>query len=171
MKRLFMIAAGLSLVLIALSATTPGGETVLAEEAGCMVGGGGKADGHRMTAEARSTDTGYTGSVKVTTATGDVFVSDDVVLLQCRRDGGGGPEAPDADVNIADFEGTGTLNGVSGFEYGVTLHDHGEGNLTDRLADDFAIAIVDSGGFPILVAAGTLDAGNVQILPPNDAHE
>ena len=170
MKRL--LVGGLAAVLMAVSGAWFAAEHVTtgtAAEANCMIGGGGQADGTRFSAQGSSDGTVYEGSVSVTTPDGDRFVGD-IVLLQCRRNGGGGPGSPDANVNIADIEGPGILNGVAGYEYGATMHDHGEGNLNDRLPDDFAITIVDGSGNVILTVAGILDAGNVQIVPPNPAH-
>jgi hypothetical protein len=68
-------------------------------------------------------------------------------------------------VNIADLEGFGTWNGEPGHEWAATFHDHGEGSLENRLADDFAIAILG-----VASSSGSLVAGNVQIHPPNPAH-
>jgi hypothetical protein len=134
-------------------------------EAGCkLTGGGTTASGDRLRAVAKVTKGEFTGKVKLVTSAGDRFRGV-IAALQCRRNGGGGPGAPDANVNIADIEGFGTWNGVPGYEWAATLHDHGEGSLANRLADDFAITVLGAGS-----AAGQLVAGNVQIHPPNPAH-
>jgi hypothetical protein len=141
-----------------------------AAEAHCTVTGAGTTnDGSRFRVHAKVTPKGeYTGRVRVVSSSGDRFVGS-VGIVQCRRDGGGGPGAPAADVNIGDIEGFGSLNGVPGYEFVGSMHDHGEGNLTDRLEDDFRLAI--SLGGPILRNwGGLLEEGNVQVHPPNRAH-
>jgi hypothetical protein len=137
-----------------------------AADAGCkLTGGGVTGDGGRFRANAKVTKGEVVGRVKLRTAAGERFRGN-VTALQCRRDGGGGPGSPEGNANIADVEGTGLWNGVP-IEWAGTLHDHGEGNLTDRLADDVAITVVLPAG---LTVAGVLVAGNVQIHPPNGPH-
>jgi hypothetical protein len=167
MRCVLVVALGLMTAAVPIGAATPGGA---AAEAHCfLTGAGTTSDGSRFRVRAKVTPQGeYTGRVRVVSASGDRFVGS-IDILQCRRNGGGGPGSPEADVNIADIEGFGTWNGVPGYEFVGSMHDHGEGNLTDRLADDFRLAF--SLGGPIVGNfGGLLTAGNVQVHPPNPAH-
>jgi hypothetical protein len=166
MRRSVLVALGLMTVFAPIASGSAGA----AAEAHCtLTGAGNLDDGAKVRVRAKVTPKGeYTGRVKVVTASGDRFVGS-VDVLQCRRDGGGGPGSPDADVNIADIEGFGSWNGVPGYEFVASMHDHGEGSLANRLADDFTISVALGG--PILHSVGgLLEGGNVQVHPANAAH-
>jgi hypothetical protein len=165
MRRLAAVTIGVVMTL----ATVHGAPAGASDEAGCKLTGGGILEtGDRFRASAKVLKGKYTGKVKVVTPSGDKFRGV-ITAIFCRRNGGGGPGSPHADVNIAEIEGFGTLNGVAGYEWAATTHDHGEGVLTNRLADDFAFAAV-LGATPVLSTSGLLVAGNVQIHPPNGPH-
>lgn len=89
-------------------------------------------------------------------STGDVFVGR-VTALNCRRNGGGGP-----DLNVADIEGVGWLNGERGYEFAATMHDHGDGPPV-YLEDDFAIMIVK--GSTVISTGGLVTWGCITITP------
>jgi hypothetical protein len=167
MRRVTSSIVGAVLVLAPVVAAGSAGAAPA--EAFCKMNAAGTtSDGTRFRAVGKVTKGEFTGRVKLRTAAGDRFRST-ISILQCRRDGGGGPGAPAADVNIADIEGFGSWNGGPPVEWVGSMHDHGEGNLTDRLADDFRIAIelVPSTAFGF---GGLLVAGNVQVHPPNGPH-
>ncbi len=96
------------------------------------------------------------GMWTVRLSTGDVFVGR-VTVLNCRRDGGGGP-----DLNVADIEGVGWLNGERGYEFAATMHDHGDGPPV-YLEDDFAITIAK--GSTVISTGGLVTWGCITITP------
>lgn len=101
-----------------------------------------------------------------------------------------GPHVPKAEPNYANFGGTGTFNGVSGYFFDVKVFDHSEpGAFHDR----YVIDIYDPNKKLVLHADGTtsgtcledptvtpdlawvldmgcLSGGNIQIHPPNAGH-
>lgn len=87
-------------------------------------------------------------------ANGDVFVGRST-FVHCRRDGGGGPS-----LNVGELEGVGWLNGVRGYEFSVSLHDHGDGPPTN-LQDDFIITIAKDATF--IRAGGLVRCGGITI--------
>jgi hypothetical protein len=166
MRRVTTFVAGAALVLTPLAVAGSAGAVT---ESHCTMNAAGTAnDGSRFRAVAKVTKGEVTGRVKLRTAAGDRFRGS-IALFDCRRDGGGGPGAPAADVNIADIEGYGSWNGGPAVEWVASMHDHGEGNLRDRLEDDFriAIALVPPA---IVTFGGLLVTGNVQVHPPNGPH-
>lgn len=108
----------------------------------------------------------YSGEVTIVSPSGDRFVGS-VEAFHYRRDGGGGPGAPDLDLNIGVLEGFGSLNGHPRHEFAATVHDHGEGDPTHRLPDAFALAY---DGPPLVNLGGALQGGKPQIYPRNPAH-
>jgi hypothetical protein len=122
-----------------------------------LTGNGTLASGDSFTVSAQGVDFNAAGTATLTTAGGDVYELS-VVSLSCRRDGGGGPGSPEGNANIGDIEGPATKNGVPGYEFAGTFHDHGEGSLRERLADDLAITILGD-----YSASGMLERGNIQL--------
>ena len=100
------------------------------------------------------------GSFTFTTPAG-TFVGS-VTAVECRRDGGGGPGVPVFVPNIANFEGTGQFNGVAGYDFAATLHDHGEGKSSNQLPDELAATAADSSTV-VSHGAGLLTSGNIQL--------
>ncbi len=139
------------------------GGAAVAVVPGCILTGGGQTTaGDTFSGNARDVHGETSGNWHHMTPAGDLFHAD-VTFLSCRRNGGGGPGSPPGNANIAEFEGTGTWNGQPGYEFAATVHDHGEGNLSNRLADDLAIVIVDPDGVVVVSGGGLLESGNVQV--------
>jgi hypothetical protein len=120
-------------------------------------------------------DTGGTGdpngSVKLVAPSGDVYQFATNFLF-CGHDGGGGPGAPHnpqaTDPNIANTEGPGTKNGIPGYYFAATIHDHGEGwtgiGNTPQNGDEFAVSVADTSGTTIFLhTSGIITSGNIQI--------
>jgi hypothetical protein len=142
----------------------------LAEDvANCKLSASGQTGaGDTFAGEAKVTGGFVTGNWNQRTPSGDVVVGT-ITFLHCRRDGGGGPGAPPAEPNIAEIEGTATFNGVGGYEFAATLHDHGEGTTDRRLADDLAITVANT-SVVVYSGGGLLVDGNIQIHAPNPSH-
>jgi len=141
----------------------------LADPGDCVLTGGGTfPDGSLVTVSAKTVDGVTSGQLRLDTATGRYEAS--VTFLSCRRDGGGGPGpgAPDGFANIAELEGAGTWNGISGFPFGATLMDHGEGNCTQarvRLPDEGTVVVADAELNVVAQAGGAIsDCGGVAPL-------
>ena len=108
------------------------------------------------------------GTVALVTSSGDVYQFGTTYLF-CGHDGGGGPGSPNPQPgvpNIANTEGPGTKNGVPGYYFAATIHDHGEGSASGKPInpDEFAIQVVDSTQTTVLFQeGGLLVSGNIQI--------
>jgi hypothetical protein len=169
MKYLLTIATVGVTALALLVSTTMGSGKAIAVEAECVLSGDGViSTGDSFSVDAKVTQGAFTGNFRLVAPNGDIFEGS-VTSMHCRRDGGGGPGAPNTFPNIADFEGFGTFNGAPGFEFAATAHDHGEGNLKQRLADDLAFQVADSTAV-VYSEAGLVTEGNIQIIPTNPAH-
>jgi hypothetical protein len=107
-----------------------------------------------------------TGTWTLVTPLGDQFVGT-VTFLSCRRDGGGGPAKPGTTSNIAELEGTGTWNGTAGYEFVLTVHDHGRWTCGERdvLQDDFAMTIANA-TVVAYTGGGLVSDGDIQLLAP-----
>jgi hypothetical protein len=114
-----------------------------------------------------------TGTGTLTTSTGDVYELT-VVFINCRRDGGGGPGAPysgdsSTGPNIAEIEGSATKNGVPGYEWAATIHDHGEGypgQPRPMIQDDWALTVAHPDGIDYIIdyqEGGLIASGNFQV--------
>jgi len=131
-----------------------------------LTGGGVTDDGASFTISAQSQRGVNRGRIVVVTPNGDELVGTIMTLLECRKDGGGGPGAPHGNQNVGEAEGPATVNGVAGYEFSAVIWDHGEGRPTDRLADSFGIVVAPSGGNSILYRVGGLVvSGNIQVHP------
>jgi hypothetical protein len=108
--------------------------------------------------------------------TGDNFHSNDVHITDCLVIENTGPGQPGGkkgfEINKAEFEGTGRLNGVDGYPFKGYVVDSGEPQgKKNNDPDQFYIIVYEPGHFedPLYVAFETqfdLDGGNVQIHPP-----
>jgi hypothetical protein len=144
------------------------------QNGGCKVTGGGTqgygVNAHLEVSAHWDGASQYSGNVTLTTPAGDVYQFN-VTFLFCGHDGGGGPGAPNdgspGDANIANFEGYGKKNGVPGYDYAVTLHDHGEGVTGNHLEnpDEFAIQVERTADQVIVehYAGAILGGGNFQV--------
>jgi len=105
--------------------------------------------------------------------TGDKFHSNDVHIVDCIVIDGTGPGQPGGKkgfkINQAFFEGTGRLNGVSGYPFTGFVIDRGEpSGKQGNDKDEFQIVVRDPNTDAVVFeASGPLDGGNVQIHPPN----
>jgi hypothetical protein len=123
-----------------------------------------------LSVKANNTTGAATGTVQLNTATGDIY-DFSVTFMSCRRDGGGGPGAPGGISNIPELEGSGTKNGVAGYDFAATVHDHGEGSTgvaQNLLPDEFGItaAVAPDDVVIDFQASGLLVSGNFQVQSP-----
>jgi hypothetical protein len=137
-----------------------------AETGNCNVLGGGRlADGSSLEVSVRTIDGQARGTAQFATSAGRFL--GDVVFVNCRRDGGGGPGVPgEFSPNIAEFEGSGTFDGVPGYDFVCTVHDHGEANIQVRLPDEFVCVVASGESAVVSQDSGLVVAGNFQLLPP-----
>lgn len=91
------------------------------------------------------------------------FHSFDAEIVRCFNDGNAGPGHPKAEDNVAQFRGTGRLNGEFGYDFVATVVDRGEPGKHDR----YSIRVFQGGTDFIVVDDKRLSGGNVQIHPPN----
>jgi len=103
--------------------------------------------------------------------TGDNFHSNDVMITNCEVIDHTGPGQPGGkkgfDVNLAEFAGTGRLNGVDGFSFTGFVIDGGEpAGKKNNQTDEFGLVATNGAGEVVFDCTGELDGGNVQIHPP-----
>lgn len=103
--------------------------------------------------------------------TGDNFHTNDIWITFCEDTDTTGPQQPGGkkgfEVDRANFECTGRLNGDFGYDCSGYLVDGGEpAGKKGNDPDYFFIEVTDGGGDVVFTCDGELDGGNVQLHPP-----
>lgn len=132
----------------------------------CWITGGGQLVRDAFGGNAKPfRDGSVDGQWNHVTAGGDHFHGQPDTIA-CSDAGPPGADHPVVEFNQADFSGSGTWNGASGYTFEVTVIDHGEPGRDDF----YSLTVFDSGGGVVYTIDGTISRGNIQVHPPNPGH-